>query len=228
MGLGRRQRVRRKLRRFEKALQDSCDCLHAVWVTSIRSDTDHGEWHPAQKSFMSRLKSDFGEVLDSCESVFSVCLEVVCSGALTDQDEEKLKKRVAELRIKETSLARKFCQVRHQMGRGASSLNTLQASLFGTVDHSFLETLSIAHPFAFNLSRFSKVVCDLADDLILTKSDPSSMPLADRENSITSTFTGISDIAHQMWTIRALASIFAAFCIGYAGWGSLLGEYNAG
>jgi len=228
LGLGRRQMIRRRLLRFDRALQDSCDCIHAVWVTAIRGDADAQEWSDSEKNFMSRVKPEFEEVLDSCRILFELCLGVTCSGILSDQDEAQLKKHIEDLREKERLLTRKFCQVRHQMGRGASALNTEGSTLFESCNHEFLETLRVPHTFGFNLSRFGKVVTDLAEDLVKTKTDATDLPIADMQKGFVSAFEGITDIAQQMWTIRALASVYGAFLVGYFGYGDLFGRYNSG
>lgn len=218
VGLGRGQRIRRKLRLMAEAMVDTADCLQAVWGAS----TDV-TWNEKHSRLMESTKSQMLDCVTSGGKLLTLCWQITARGVLSNEDGAKLGQLQREVQECDKFLARTFTKVRRDMGLANAKLDAE-----ADTDHTVLSYVMLPHILAFNVSCWLNVVFGLAEALKKGQSNPSSLPLADIMFTWGDLVKDTANKENLNFVLRAMLSICGGFTIGYFGYGDLIAPGNAG
>jgi len=222
LGLGRRQRVRRKLRRLDKAIKDSYDCIYAVWAA-----TQGRDWGDRHNLLMALVTPQFRAIVDSGEALVTTCVKVVVdgNGVISDDGEKKILNMIQALKDADEDLLLNFKQARRDLGR---SFSVLDGGGHDQLQVTDIEELALPHVLAFNVSAWAHVLVEFARRLVESKSNPEVMPQADVGLGVLASLVdGVTAFEYRNYALRTLACLFVGFAIGYNGYKDLVEQYES-
>jgi len=218
-GFGRKQRIRRKLRRLDKTIQDSYDCIYSVWGA-----LEQVEWGSKHADLMHKVAPHLKGLIDAGESLVYTCLMAVLNGVVTDGDEKRILEMIEKVSLAERVLCDNFRQSRSSLGRSLSGMVSEEE-----LGMQYVDELALPHALVFNLSAWAHVLTDFAEGMVKAKSDPESLPKADAHHRFWMQLTeGVWSFDNRNHALRATVSVLISFGIGLVGFQDLVTSYNAG
>jgi len=214
---GRKQwhHVRRILTALEKMINESYDRIYSTY-TATSAET----WGDRHDELARRIRPALMAAITEIEVLLKVCFECAFDGEFTVVEEKAMKKVMDSVRRCEEDFARAFRTAREELLKNEKEPEKSRLCM---------DELLPEHIFGLNFSSFVRSSLGFAEDLIQQRHDPNHLPRVNEIPSISSVWdkSVLTNATHLNWALRAAASIFSGFFIGYNGFSDLFSPYDA-